>query len=126
MKKKKLDEIKTKRIKGIYCLLSNVEMNTIPLNGVQKDFYNKNFEIDTISLITKKYYGALGPSNSYALLKILRDETYNNEIIPFLEQINNIYREFNKVVEVDGYTINDDFWIDSNIEGKIGWTDWYL
>ncbi len=126
MKKNKLDAIKVKRLMGIFCWITNIQLNVKLLKGKHKFFDKYNVEEKVKILIPKKYYGGLGPSITYALLTILIDNKYDKSIISFLVLLDKFYGEYNKQYSIKGFLLNDDFWVDSTIEGKVGWHNWYL
>jgi hypothetical protein len=127
MKKKKLDKIKAKRIKGIFCWMDygSYSDKLFAQNGHFKNYFN-----EIISNSTKLISLNIGSSNTSTiniLLKILRDDSYSIETIPLIEFLDFEYRKYNDSFLKDARSNADDFWINSvNGDKWRIWDDSYL
>lgn len=117
-----LNELKTKRLRAMYCWIANIEYNSRIIYGYNKVFsYEKLLDVSE-TLIPKKYSTQLCLPIHTVLLNILKDKFYDENVLPFLSYINREYLNFNKLNLNKKYSFNDDFWLSNNIKGKdYGW-----
>jgi hypothetical protein len=125
---KDLNEVKTKRLKAIFCWIDYGHYNDkfITDNGQTLRFFTELGD-KTKRLITLRYQKSGNPSLTFALIRILSMKTYSEDIVPFLEYLDAEYKKFNDLNFEREYIDADDFWINSESEHKWRiWKDSYL
>jgi hypothetical protein len=124
-KMKKLDTIKTKRLKAIFIWLDDTSFTSklVKKTGQHFPFYMYDFWDKTDKLIPKKYVKGSTPSLTLILLLILQKKSYCDDTIRLLEVLDFEYRQFNEIYLKKEHSITDDFWMNSEIEGKEIWDE---
>jgi hypothetical protein len=125
MKNKYLDDVKTKRLKAIFIWLddSSYSAKLVRKTGQHFPFYVYDFRDKTNKLIPKKYVKGGTPSLTLILLLILQKKSYSEDTIRLLEVLDYEYQQFNEIYLKKEHSITDDFWMNSEIEGKEIWDE---